>query len=96
MPKSTSQFPGPVSEAWDWQLRVRCRQLDTNLFFPREGEGRIARARRKRVAKTVCAPCPVLRTCRLHALQTREPFGVWGGTTEGDRNRISIDEPGPF
>ncbi|NMM90960.1 hypothetical protein B2J88_42725 [Rhodococcus sp. SRB_17] len=61
--------------------------------FQRPG---IARVRRKRVAKTVCAPCPVLRTCRLHALQTREPFGVSGGTTEGDRNPISIDEPGPF
>nr|WP_262982539.1 WhiB family transcriptional regulator [Rhodococcus sp. MTM3W5.2] len=35
----------------------------------------------------VCARCPVLQACRLQAFRAREPFGVWGGTTEGDRTR---------
>ncbi|WP_097211677.1 MULTISPECIES: WhiB family transcriptional regulator [unclassified Rhodococcus (in: high G+C Gram-positive bacteria)] len=87
MPLSVPELPAPVSEEWDWQLRARCRNMDTNLFFPRDDEGRGARARRERVAKAVCARCPVLQTCRLHAFRAREPFGVWGGTTEGDRTR---------
>ena len=29
--------------------------------------------------------CPVLAQCRAHALQVREPYGVWGGMTEDER-----------
>jgi len=36
-------------------------------------------------AKAICAACPVLAQCREHALKTREPYGVWGGMSEEDR-----------
>lgn len=89
MPGPLPPLPPPVSEVWDWRLRARCRNMDPNLFFPRDGEERGARARRERDAKAICAACPVLPSCRLHALTAREPFGVWGGTTEADRYQIS-------
>ena len=43
-----------------------------------------------RAAKEVCHRCPVMDLCREFALQTREPFGVWGGLAEAERR----DHPG--
>ena len=33
----------------------------------------------------MCASCPVLTQCAAHALTVREPYGVWGGMSEDDR-----------
>lgn len=33
----------------------------------------------------MCAACPVVAQCRSHALEVREPYGVWGGLTEAER-----------
>jgi WhiB family redox-sensing transcriptional regulator len=73
---------------WDWQLRGACRDEDSSLFFHPEGERGPARAAREVAAKAVCARCPVADHCLRHALATREPYGVWGGTTEAEREVI--------
>ncbi len=39
-------------------------------------------------AKAVCARCPVIAECAAHALQVREPYGVWGGLTEDERELV--------
>ena len=44
-----------------------------------------ARRNRDGAAKAVCIACPVLEPCREHALRVREPYGVWGGMTEDER-----------
>jgi WhiB family redox-sensing transcriptional regulator len=75
---------------WDWQLRGACRDVDSSLFFHPEGERGPARSARETAAKSVCARCPVAEECLRHALAAREPYGVWGGTTEGEREVILI------
>jgi WhiB family redox-sensing transcriptional regulator len=80
-----SRLPGPNADWWDWQLRSACRQADGELFFHPDGERGPARDLRDAAAKAVCATCPVLGQCRSHALQVREPYGVWGGMTEDER-----------
>jgi WhiB family redox-sensing transcriptional regulator len=54
------------------------------LFFPVSNRGpaliQVAQA------KAVCARCPVLAQCRRHALVLPEPFGIWGGLTEEERD----------
>jgi WhiB family redox-sensing transcriptional regulator len=30
----------------------------------------------------------VIEQCRRHALTVREPYGVWGGLTEDDREAV--------
>ncbi len=84
----TSRLPGPNADLWDWQLRGRCRNVDPNLFFHPEGERGSSRTARDRAAKQVCFACPVRRQCAEHALAVREPYGVWGGLTEDDREAI--------
>ena len=83
-----SRLPGPALDNWEWQLEGACRAEDTALFFHPEGERGPRRSNREAAAKAVCARCPVLMTCRAHALATREPFGVWGGLSETDREEI--------
>ena len=83
-----SRLPGPQSDLWEWQLHGACRGKDTELFFHPEGERGPRRANREASAKAVCASCPVLLQCRTHALAAREPYGVWGGLSEHEREAI--------
>ena len=83
-----SRLPVPVSDVWDWQMRGACRGMDSALFFHPEGERGRARADREARAKEVCDTCPVLDQCRRHALAAHEPYGVWGGLSESERNDI--------
>lgn len=67
----------------DWWQAAACRTADPDIFFPVSahgpGEDDIARA------KEVCAECRVRRQCLQFALATHQMHGVWGGTTEEER-----------
>lgn len=83
-----SRLPGPNADIWDWQLIGLCRGEDPNVFFHPEGERGPARVNRDASAKAICAACPVKVQCAQHALAVREPYGVWGGLTEDEREDI--------
>jgi WhiB family transcriptional regulator, redox-sensing transcriptional regulator len=83
-----TRLPGTNADLWDWQLRGACRGADPDIFFHPEGERGSARRNRERAAKVVCAGCPVVAECAAHALSVREPYGVWGGMSEEDRETL--------
>lgn len=83
-----TRLPGPNADLWEWQLQGRCRTTGPEFFFHPEGERGAARAARDRAAKAVCATCPVLGQCAAHALAVHEPYGVWGGMSEDDRDEL--------
>jgi len=83
-----SRLPGPVADRWDWQLQGLCRELPTEMFFHPEGERGPRRRNREMAAKAACNTCPVLAQCRAHALAVREPYGIWGGLSEEEREAI--------
>lgn len=83
------RLPSPRADAWEWQLLGACRGTDGELFFHPENERGAARSRREAAAKAVCRRCPVLARCRQHALSVREPYGVWGGLSEAEREAIA-------
>ena len=83
-----SRLPGPNADLWDWQLLAACRGVDSSLFFHPEGERGAARSAREASAKEVCMRCPVRSECAAHALAVREPYGVWGGLTEDEREEL--------
>lgn len=87
-----SRLPGPVADLWEWQLQGSCRDADATLFFHPEGERGPARRGRDAAAQAICATCPVMRQCREHALAVREPYGVWGGLTEDEREALYTRE----
>lgn len=80
------RLPGPNADVWDWQIKGLCRGVDSSFFFHPDGERGPARAQREARAKAMCARCPVLEACRTHALVVREPYGIWGGLSESDRD----------
>jgi WhiB family redox-sensing transcriptional regulator len=84
----TRRLPVPVTDIWDWQIRGACRGMDSGFFFHPEGERGPARANREARAKEVCRACPVIEQCRRHALAVQEPYGVWGGLSESERDEI--------
>ena len=73
---------------WDWQAEAACRSADPELFFHPWGERDPSRSRRDAAAKAVCDRCPVQKMCGDIALATYEPYGVWGGLTEAEREEI--------
>ncbi len=85
-----SRLPMPIADVWDWQVDGACRTADPQLFFHPEGERGPARRNRDASALAVCAGCPVIEQCRQHGLSVREPYGVWGGLTEDDREAVYL------
>lgn len=78
----------PQDAIWEWQERGACREADPTLFFHPQNERGLARQRRDQSAKQVCADCSVRIECADYAIRSREPYGVWGGLTEEDREQI--------
>jgi len=66
--------PGAVA----WIARARCRGLGLARFYPHSDE-EVAEA------LELCAECSVRDACLRYALDAKEEFGVWGGTTERER-----------
>ncbi len=68
----------------DWRNSAACRGVDTTLFFPGQGEP-------VGEAQDVCALCDVRVECVEFALESRQRFGIWGGTTERERRRLRAE-----
>ena len=85
----------PLDSKWHWQELGLCRTVDPLLFFHPQNERGSSRSRRDQSAKRVCASCPVRLECADYAIRAREPYGVWGGLSEDDREAIhrKIDQP---
>ncbi len=78
----------PLDSTWFWQEEGLCRSADPLLFFHPQNERGSSRVRREQSAKRVCASCPVRLECADYAIRAREPYGVWGGLSEEERERI--------
>jgi WhiB family redox-sensing transcriptional regulator len=78
----------PVDSRWFWQEHGACREADPLLFFHPQNERGRSRMHRDREAKRVCASCTVRIECADYAVRAREPYGVWGGLSEDEREVI--------
>jgi WhiB family redox-sensing transcriptional regulator len=83
--KAPAGLPSPLIENWAWQDHAACVDVDPELFFAAESERGPRKHAREVVAKSLCKTCPVRRECREHAFVVGETYGVWGGTTEEER-----------
>ncbi|HLZ39029.1 MAG TPA: WhiB family transcriptional regulator [Mycobacteriales bacterium] len=71
-----------------WQDSAACRFEDRDLFFPPDEErGRYA-GFREAAAKQICRSCPVAGECLDYALRADERYGVWGGMSAEERERV--------
>lgn len=79
----------------DWQHDAACLGaydiLGKDIFFPpdnpggpKKGKGIAGERERIRMAKAVCATCPVLEECLQYATE-HQLTGIWGGMTDRER-----------
>ena len=74
----------------DWHKDAACLGSEDKLFFgasepdirPPYNLGDIKKA------KTLCGGCPVSALCLRTALENREEYGVWAGTTRKQRKKM--------
>ncbi|MDQ1394064.1 MAG: WhiB family transcriptional regulator, redox-sensing transcriptional regulator [Acidimicrobiaceae bacterium] len=69
-----------------WRDRAACQSVSADLFFPigRTGDA----VEHIEAAKAVCRTCPVREACLRFAIETNQEAGIWGGTSEEERDRI--------
>ncbi|MGF0313474.1 WhiB family transcriptional regulator [Rhodococcus sp. IEGM1428] len=83
------QLPRPQCDEWEWQVRGACRAMPVGMFFPPTELRGYSRSILEKDAKRVCAQCPVIERCLQHALESNEPYGIWGGLTRAERLSVS-------
>ena len=71
------------AERWS---RAACSTADPDLFFPISSSGPAAHQAKR--AKAICARCEIRRACLDYALNSGPIQGVWGGTTERERQLL--------
>lgn len=76
-----------------WMELAKCRGMSQDLFFGKEYHGRqrhrpTLTSIEIRRAKAICAVCPVLHQCFSFAMENEEEYGIWGGTTPRERQRL--------
>ena len=87
---SLMSVPGSIRPAtWNaanWRSVAACSHMDTELFFPVGESSQVHE--QIRLAKSVCAACPVQEFCLEFAIRTIQNDGIWGGATEEERKII--------
>jgi WhiB family redox-sensing transcriptional regulator len=74
-----------MSDSPSFIERAACRDEDPEMFYSRD-------AATQKLARMVCDSCEVRVDCLMYALQTNQPDGIWGGTTEQQRRELhSVD-----
>ncbi len=64
-----------------WRNKAACKNIATSIFFGSPKSNDIIKA------KSICKKCPVNSDCLKSAL-TYQYHGVWGNTTDEERNYI--------
>jgi WhiB family redox-sensing transcriptional regulator len=67
-----------------WMMRAACVGCDPEIFFSGQLPGGRARA------LAICRACSVRIECLEYALAAEEQFGIWGGATSGQRQRMLL------
>ena len=83
----------PAPDTVTWRADAACATADDpSLWFAGADAGQhgqtVADARRKREAVAICQSCPVCDECLTWALESNEPFGIWGGLLPRQRRTL--------
>jgi len=70
----------------EWRRHAACRLMPAEMFFPVGTSGMAVED--LAAAKAVCGQCEVNAACLDYAVETRQEFGIWGGTDEDERRNL--------
>lgn len=83
IPRNLKETPSMVEPDW---TQANCAGWDVELFFPLPGP-----TSDEKVARQICHQCVIKEDCLDWVLAKpvgERELGIWGGTTEADRNRL--------
>jgi WhiB family transcriptional regulator, redox-sensing transcriptional regulator len=70
----------------EWWSGAACLTADPELFFPLSLSG--PASEQVASAKAICACCQIRQACLGYALEGGSVEGIWGGTTEAERQLL--------
>jgi WhiB family redox-sensing transcriptional regulator len=81
-PESRNIIEGdlPTFHVPDWMQNGACVTIGGDMWFPESTP--------HKAAFQICNTCPVQPLCLDYAITTNQRHGIWGGTTEADRERM--------
>ena len=80
-----------VPAAWQdgrWRSDAACADSFSPDFWADIETQVGARRRMRETAKLVCSVCKVQPECLTYALETKQPYGVWGGLLPEERREL--------
>lgn len=72
-----------VNMGESWRDQALCKTSETQIDFFSEDKHVM------KLAKSVCLKCVVAHECLTFAVKNHERFGIWGGFTPRERNKIT-------
>jgi WhiB family redox-sensing transcriptional regulator len=61
-----------------------CAEVDPEIFFPIKGSAQSQAFK----AKSICRKCPIIDKCLSYAVKHTDLDGIWGATTQREREII--------
>lgn len=75
--------PDVQLDAPDWTSEAACANIPTNVFFDAD----IIKENERQI-KRICNNCPVRLECEDYAISNGLDYGIYGGKTAAERQRI--------
>ncbi len=72
-----------INMAENWRDKAYCKTVETQIDFYSDDKHEI------KLAKGMCKKCTVAHECLTFAVINQERFGIWGGFTSRERNKIT-------
>ena len=70
----------------EWMDFASCSTLEPSVMYPVDDLG-------IQTAKECCEVCPVRAECLANSIINKENYGIWGGLTPSERNKLTRKLP---
>ena len=71
------------------QEELGCRQFPDAFFMTTNDSDDFVL---NKLAISICRNCPIKDLCLAYAVEAKERFGIWGGTTPAQRKRLKVSK----
>lgn len=72
----------------DWTIDAACADYDPDIWFPEW-----PKPNEYSLARRICALCPVRQECLIESLEMDDKYGMFGGLTPGEREKLKHQKP---
>lgn len=74
----------------EWMYQAACAEVGGDLWYPEKGSNGVVIDR----VRAICAACPVKSQCLDYAMSNVEIWGIFGGLTYKERQKLGREHRG--